>query len=95
MKEKMAIWVWHCDSTHGGFLFIGNPNMGLPQFHLGGILNMLCGERIVWEPTRKALEMNADILFWNERFPDHKVKPKQIMVDMKPYYYKRKEGNQQ
>ena len=39
--------------------------------------------------------MNADILFWNERFPDHKVKPKQIMVDMKPYYYKRKEGNEQ
>ena len=84
--NKMSIWVWYSDAPHGGFLFEGNPNRGMPPFHIGGIENLLCGELLVWERTRKALEMDTDILWWNERFQSIRVKPKSIMVEMRPYY---------
>ena len=91
MKDKLTIWVWHCNAPQGGFLYKGNPNRGLPNYHLGGITNLICGEHLVWDYTRKALEMDVDILWWNERFPAYKVKPKQIMVEIRPYYYRKKE----
>ena len=91
-NEKMSIWVWYSDAPHGGYLFEGNPNRDMPPFHIGEILNLLCGEKIVWEHTRKVLEMNMDIAWWNERFPFMRVKPKSIMVEMRPYYRPRKKG---
>lgn len=81
---KMSVWAWHCDAPQGGYLFYGNPNRGLPSFHFGGIENIMCGERLVWEHTRKALEMDARILEWNEWFPGYRVKPKLVTVEMHP-----------
>lgn len=83
--NKMSIWVWHTDAPHGGYLFHGNPNRGLPPFHLGSIENLLCGESLVWEHTRRALDMNLDIHWWNTQFPKYKVKPTSIMVEIRPY----------
>ena len=84
MMCKMTVWVWHCDAPQGGYLFHGNPNRELPSFHFGGIENILCGEHLIWEHTRKSLEMDSRILEWNERFPGHRVKPKLITIDMLP-----------
>ena len=81
---KMSVWAWHCDAPQGGYLFYGNPNRGLPSFHFGGIENILRGEHLVWEYTRKTLEMDARILEWNEWFPSHRVKPKLITIEMRP-----------
>lgn len=81
---KMSVWAWHCDAPQGGYLFHGNPNRGIPSFHFGGIENILCGEHLIWEHTRKALEMDVRILEWNERFSGLRVKPKIITVEMLP-----------
>ena len=81
---KMSVWAWHCDSPQGGYLFYSNPNRGLPPFHFGGIENIMCGEHLIWEYTRKVLEMDARILEWNECFPGYRVKPKLITIEMRP-----------
>lgn len=91
-SDKMSIWAWYSDAPHGGYLFKGNPSCGLPPFHFGGIENLIYGEKLVWEHTRNVLEMNMDIVWWNERFPFMRVKPKSIMVEMRPYYRPRKKG---
>lgn len=80
---KMSVWAWYCDKPQGGYLFHGNPNYGLPPFHLGGIGSILRGERLVWEHNRKTLEMDARILEWNEWFPNYRVKPKLITIEMR------------
>ena len=94
MKDKMAIWVWFCDAPHGGYLFHGNPHplQNLPPYHLGDIENMIYGERIVCQQTRRVLEMDADIIWWNNRFPQFKVKPKNIMVYTKTIYRQQAKG---
>lgn len=81
--QKMSVWAWHCDTWYGEFLFHGNPNHGLPPFHLGGIVNISCGENLIWEHTRKELEMNVDVLWWNQRFPDHRVKPQLVTIEIR------------
>lgn len=91
--QKLSIWVLYSDAPHGGYLFKGNPNRGVPPYHLGGIENLLCGEHLVWSYTRKVIENEAGIMWWNERFPQQRVKPKSIMVEMRPYYKRaKKEG---
>ena len=93
MKDKMSIWVLHSNAPHGGYLFHGNPNQDIPPYHLGDIENILYGEKLVWAYTRKVLEMDTGILWWNERFPKHRVKPKSVMVEIRPYYKRaKKEG---
>lgn len=84
MMCKMSVWVWHCNAPQGGYLFYGNPNVGLPPFHLGGIENMVYGEQLVWEHRRGTLEMNISVLNWNEQCPKFRVKPKLITVEMRP-----------
>ena len=86
MKDKMSIWVWYSDAPYSGYLFHGNPNHGVPPYHFGGIENLLFGDRLVWAHTRKVLEMDAGIMWWNERFPKQRVKPKSVMVEIRPYY---------
>lgn len=81
---KMSVWAWHCDAPHGGYLFHGNPNPGLPPFHLGGIEDILCGRHLVREYTRKVLEMDVRILEWNKRFPHLRVRPKLVTIEMRP-----------
>ena len=81
---KMSVWAWYCDAPHGGYLFHGNPNVGTPPFHLGGIENIVCGEQLVWEHRRGTLEMNISVLSWNEQFPKFRVKPKLITIEMRP-----------
>ena len=83
MILKMSVFAWYCDKPHGGYLFHGNPNRGLPSFHLGGIDNILCGEHLVWEYTRKELKMDLRIVEWNEWFPGHRVKPQEKEVETK------------
>ena len=83
MSEKKSIWVWYSDAPYGGYLFEGNPNRCAPPFHLGGIENLLCGELLVWEYTRKGLEMDTDIAWWNRACPKFKVHPKCVTVEIR------------
>lgn len=84
IRQIISVWAWHCDASHGGYLFDGNPNHELPPFHLGDIENILCGENLTWANTRKVLEMNADVLWWNQRFPRHRVKPQLVTIEIRP-----------
>ncbi len=93
--QKQSIWVLYSDAPHGGYLFHGNPNLELPPYHLGGILNVLYGEKLVWAYSRKMLEMEMGVMLWNERVPDFRVKPKSVMVEMRPYYRAKKKGEEQ
>ena len=90
--EKRAVWVWCCDKPHGGYLFRGNPNVPrMPPYHLGNILTLVdCGHTLVTSETRKTLEMESGVLEWNLRMPFFEVKPKCVMIEIRPYY-KRKE----
>ena len=92
MKDKISIWVWFCDAPHGGYLFHGNPNPLQPPYHLGDIENMIYGERIVFQQTRRVLEMDTDIIWWNDMYPQFKVKPRNIMVYTKPIYRQQANG---
>lgn len=95
MRNKMSIWVWHCDAQPDSYLFKGNPNIGIPPYHLGGVEHLLCGEQLVWEYTKHTLEMDVDIIWWNKRFPKQRVKPKSIMVEIRPFYKRKpKEKNE-
>lgn len=87
---KRSIWVWYCESTHGGFLFRGNPNPKIPAYHLGDVGNLICGEVLVCAETKSALELEFDVAEWNMRFPQFRVKPKSVMVEMRPYYIRKK-----
>lgn len=82
--DKISVWVWHSDAPHGGYLFHGNPNPGIPQFHLGNLENLLCGEWLVWERTRRALEMDMSIAEWNHHPRTMKVRPKLITIELRP-----------
>lgn len=84
MMQKMSVWAWHCDAPQCGYLFHGNPNCEMPSYHFGSLENLICGEWLVWERTRKALEMDTRILEWNEWFPGYRVKPKLITIEMRP-----------
>lgn len=94
---KRSIWVWYCDQTHGGFLFRGNPNPqeNTPPYHLGGICNLVNGETIVYAGTLAALKMESGITEWNIRFPQFRVKPKSIMVEIRPYYKRKNKGGEE
>jgi len=81
--QKMSVWAWRCDVWDGEYLFGGNPNHNLPPFHLGGIINILYGENLIWEPTRKRLEMNADVTWWNHLFPNYRVNPQLVTIEMR------------
>lgn len=84
--QKLSIWVLYSDAQHGGYLFYGNTNQNIPPYHLGGIEQMMYGEKLVWTYTRKTLEMDGGVLWWNERFSDKRVKPKCVMVEIRPFY---------
>ena len=86
MKDKISVWSWHSDAPHGGYLFHGNPNSGMPPFHLGRLENLLYGERLVWEHTRRALEMDMSIVEWNHhpRTTNRKVSPRLITIELRP-----------
>ena len=88
--NKQSLWVWYSDAPHGGYLFQGNPNREYPSFHLGRIDNIINGERLVCAGTKKVLEMDFRVAEWNHRFPQFKVKPVSVMVEIRPYY-KRKQ----
>lgn len=85
MKDKMSVWAWHSDAPHGGYLFHGNPNPGMPPFHIGGLENLICGEWLVWEHTRRALEMDMSIAEWNhhQRTMSMKMRPKLITIELR------------
>ncbi len=83
MMAKFAVWTWYSDAPQGGFLFSGNPNREMPPFHLGGVEELLRGGRLVWEFTRSMLKMDVRVLEWNERFPEMRVKPKLIVIEMR------------
>ena len=87
---KRSIWALYCDKPHGGYLFHGNPNPPdrVPQFHLGSVENLICGESLVCAKNRKTLEMDMRIIEWNSHFPMFRVKPKSIMLEIRPYYKK-------
>ena len=82
--NKMSVWVWYSDAPHGGYLFQGNPNPGMPPFHLGSLENLLCGGRLVWQHTRRALEMDMRIMEWNHHPRTMLVRPKLITVELRP-----------
>lgn len=84
--NKMSVWVWYSDAPHGGYLFHGNPNLGMPPFHLGNLENLICGERLVWEHTRRTLEMDMRIVEWNHhpRTMKWHVCPKLITIELRP-----------
>ena len=94
MKDKRSIWTWYCDSPQGGFLFRGNPNPPdrTPPYHLGGIRNLINGEVLVCAETVAALKLEFGVDEWNLRFPQFRVKPKSVMIEIRPYYAKKKEG---
>ena len=79
-----TVWVWYCKSPHGGYLFHGNRNSGMPPFHLGCLDNLIYGERLVWERTRKVLEMNVDVRWWNQQVPYYRVEPKLVTIEISP-----------
>ena len=81
MKDKRTIWVWHCNSFNGRYLFAGNPNADIPPYHFGDISNVLDGERLVWSYTRSGLKDIA-ISLWNKRFPEYRVKPMKIEIEI-------------
>ena len=84
--EQLTIWAWYSDAPHGGYLFHGNPNPDMPPYHLGGLENLVCGEWLVWEHTRHALEMDLRIEEWNHhpRTMTMKVRPKLITIELRP-----------
>lgn len=84
MSETMSVWVWHSDAPHGGYLFHGNPNSGMPPFHFGSLENLLCGEWLVWEHTRRALEMDIRVIEWNNHPRTMRVQPKLITIELRP-----------
>ena len=88
MQDKISVWAWRTDAPHGGFLFHGNPNPPdkTPPYHLNGVLGFLNGERLVWATTRKTLEMDIEVERWNLAFPQFRIKPVCIMVDIRKYY---------
>ena len=96
--EKRSMWVWFCEKTHGGYLFRGNPNItsgnarwiDIPPYHIGGIDNIINGETLVCAETKKALEMEAGVMEWNLYFPQFSVKPKCVMIEVRPYYKRQK-----
>lgn len=90
--NKRSLWAWYSDAPHGGYLFNGNPNLGYPPFHMGGIENIINGECLVCANTRKALVMDFGVVEWNRRFPQFRVKPVSIMVEIRPYYKRTKES---
>lgn len=92
--EKRSAWVWFSDKPHGGYLFRGNPNPPgtIPPYHVGGIENMVCGEELVAAETRKVLEMEMGVTEWNHRMPYFAVKPKCVMIEIRPYYKRKKKG---
>lgn len=85
---KRSVWALYCDKPHGGYLFHAgtNPHNGVPHFHLGSVENLICGETLVCAENRKTIEMDMRIIEWNSRFPDFKVKPRSIMLEIRPYY---------
>lgn len=87
---KRSIWVWHCDKPQGGFLFRGNPNPKTPAYHLGDIEDLIFGGVLVFADTRRALELEFDIAEWNVCFPQYRVKPRSVMVEIRPYRIRKK-----
>lgn len=81
---KMSVWAWYCDAPQGGYLFHSNPNVGMPPFHLGGIENIVYGERLVWEHRRGTLEMNISVSSWNNQYPKFRVTPRLITLELRP-----------
>lgn len=86
MIDKTTILVWHCDKPKGrcGYLFHGNPNKGLPPYHFGGIGNLMFGECIVYGLTRCGLMVCNPMREWNRKFPQFRVKPRRITIEMRP-----------
>lgn len=89
MKDKRTIWVWHCNSFNGRYLFAGNLNPGIPPYHYGDLSNILEGEQLVWAYTRRGLTDIA-ISLWNKRFPQYKVKPMKIEIEIGQCNHKRR-----
>lgn len=82
--NKISIWVWYSDAPYGGYLFQGNPNPGMPRYHIGRLENLLCGELLVWERTRRILEMDMSIVEWNHHPRTMRVRPKLITIELRP-----------
>ena len=93
-RSKYAVWVWYCDLPQGGYLFRGNPNppSKTPPYHLNSVFGLVHGEQIVWAETRKTLEAELGVDEWNMKFPQFRVKPKSVLIDIRPYYIRKKGG---
>jgi hypothetical protein len=52
--------------------------------------NLICGEVLVFAETRSALELEFDVAEWNMRFPQYRVKPKSVMIEMRPCCIRKK-----
>lgn len=91
---KRSIWVWHCDRPQGGFLFRGNPNPKIPAYHLGNIENLIWGEDLAFAETRRELELEFGVAEWNIHFPQFRVKPKSVMVEIRPYCIRKKKESE-
>lgn len=92
LKDSVSFWALFCKADHGGWLFHRNPNPGYDPYHLGRLENILDGEQIVHSRTRRALEMDMDVVCWNEHHPWYKVTPRRVTLEIRPSYAKRSEG---
>lgn len=84
MKDKITIWVWFCDKPQGGYLFHGNPDGDMPQYHMGDISDLMNAEDLVCSDTRFWLTKCDPMHRWNKQFPQSRVKPRRITVEMRP-----------
>lgn len=85
--SKRIIWVWESE-WDGLVLFHGNPNPDCPPYHASDVSGWLRGKDIVWGHTKWELENKFDKTAWRRRFPQYKVKPRKVTIEIKPYVKK-------
>ena len=88
----MTIWVWATKS--GEVLFHGNPNPNMPKYHLGDISDLINLCPLVFEYSRRGLELYRKPVGWNkaqDKYPEFKVYPKKITISMTDFKKEMKE----
>lgn len=88
----MTIWVWATKS--GELLFYGNPNPNMPKYHLGDISDLINLCPLVFEYSRRGLELFKKPVGWNKaqaKYPEFKVYPKKITISITDFKKEMKE----
>lgn len=86
VNDRFTIWVWATKS--GEVLFFGNPNLNMPIYHLGGISDLIHHYVLVFEYTKRGLELFKKPVGWNKvqaKYPELKVYPKKITITMSDF----------